>query len=101
MKKLLVQGGGTAGTMVVNKLRKKLNMSEWSITIVDKDNEYIRAEIDKVVPEANPVLLTDGRTLDYDQLVIATGTRPCPAQIRPRAWMIHWSGIGAFSISTP
>jgi sulfide:quinone oxidoreductase len=113
MKKLLVLGGGTAGTMVVNKLRKKLDAKEWSITIVDKDNdhvyqpgllllpfgvyqpeelvkkrdhffpsgiEYIRAEIDKVVPEANQVLLTDGRTLEYDQLVIATGTSPRPDQ---------------------
>lgn len=113
MKKLLVLGGGTAGTMVVNKLRKKLNMKEWSITIVDKDNEhiyqpgllflpfgvyqpeelvknrdrffpseieYIRAQIDKVVPESNQVLLTDGRTLEYDQLVIASGSSPRPDQ---------------------
>jgi sulfide:quinone oxidoreductase len=113
MKNLVVLGGGTAGTMVVNKLRKKLDAKEWSITIVDKDNdhiyqpgllllpfgvyqpeelvkkrdhffpsaiEYIRAEIDKVVPEANQVLLADGRTLDYDQLVIATGTTPRPDQ---------------------
>ncbi len=41
MKKLLVLGGGTAGTMVVNKLRKKLRKDEWQITIVDKDNHHI------------------------------------------------------------
>lgn len=41
MKKLLVLGGGTAGTMVVNKLRKKLNAKEWSITIIDKDNNHL------------------------------------------------------------
>ena len=113
MKKLLVLGGGTAGTMVVNKLRKKLNAKEWSITIIDKDNdhlyqpgllllpfgvyepaelvkkrdhflpknvEYIRAAIDKVVPEKNEVTLADGQVLTYDQLVIATGTSPRPDQ---------------------
>lgn len=41
MKKLLVLGGGTAGTMVANKLHKKLNSKEWSITIVDKDNDHL------------------------------------------------------------
>lgn len=113
MKKLLVLGGGTAGTMVVNKLRKKLNAKEWSITIIDKDDnhvyqpgllllpfgvykaeelvkkrshffpsdvEYIRAEIDKILPDSNQVQLTDGRTVAYDQLVVASGTTPRPDQ---------------------
>lgn len=113
MKKLLVLGSGTAGTMVVNKLHKKLDAKEWSITVIDKDNdhlyqpgllllpfgvyepeelvkerdhflpknvEYIRAEIGKVVPEESQVILKDGRTVTYDQLVIATGTSPRPDQ---------------------
>ncbi len=37
MKKLLVLGAGTAGTMVVNKLRKRLDRGEWQITVVDQD----------------------------------------------------------------
>ena len=37
MKKLLVLGAGTAGTMVVNKLRKRLDRAEWQITVVDQD----------------------------------------------------------------
>lgn len=41
MKKLVVLGGGTAGTMVVNKLHKKLDAKEWSITVVDKDNDHL------------------------------------------------------------
>jgi sulfide:quinone oxidoreductase len=36
VKKLLVLGAGTAGTMVVNKLSRLLDMSEWKITIVDQ-----------------------------------------------------------------
>ncbi|OIQ78718.1 NADH dehydrogenase-like protein [mine drainage metagenome] len=113
MKRLLVLGGGTAGTMVVNKLRKKLKNDQWSITVIDRDNdhiyqpgllllpfgvyqaeelvkkrdhffpdnvEFIRAEIDKIVPDANHVLLADGRSLPYDYLVIASGASPRPEQ---------------------
>jgi sulfide:quinone oxidoreductase len=36
MKNLLILGAGTAGTMMVNHLRPKLNMKEWNITIVDQ-----------------------------------------------------------------
>ena len=39
MKKLVILGAGTAGTMMLNKLSSKLNKNEWSITIVDQD-EY-------------------------------------------------------------
>ena len=35
MKRLLVIGAGTAGTMVVNRLRRTLDTDEWKITIVD------------------------------------------------------------------
>ena len=35
MKRLVVLGAGTAGTMVVNKLRPLLPMQEWEITIVE------------------------------------------------------------------
>jgi sulfide:quinone oxidoreductase len=36
--------------------------------------------IDRVEPESNQVRLVDGTVLDYDQLVIATGTSPRPEQ---------------------
>ncbi|VAX28160.1 Sulfide:quinone oxidoreductase, Type III [hydrothermal vent metagenome] len=36
MKKLLILGAGTAGTMMLNKLANELDSSEWSITIVDQ-----------------------------------------------------------------
>jgi sulfide:quinone oxidoreductase len=113
MKRLLVLGGGTAGTIVVNKLRKKLDRSEWAITIVDRDDDhlyqpglllmpfgvyepeelvkprerffptgvdYVRAGIDRIEPTANRVHLEDGRILDYDYLVIASGSSPRPDQ---------------------
>jgi sulfide:quinone oxidoreductase len=37
---LLVLGGGTAGTMIVNKLRRKLDRSAWDITIIDQDDRH-------------------------------------------------------------
>ncbi len=113
MKKLLVLGAGTAGTMVVNKLRPRLPESEWSITIVDPHTshhyqpgylfipfgiyqpdevvkptsefipsgvEYVNGEIDLVEGEQNRVILTDGRVLDYEFLVIATGATPRPEE---------------------
>jgi sulfide:quinone oxidoreductase len=109
--------------MVVNRLHKKLNGEEWSITIVDRDNKHlyqpgllllpfgvyeaeelvkerelfypkrvnnVRAEIDRVDPEANKVYLEGGQILEYDQLVIATGTTPRPDQTvgmdDPKIW---------------
>jgi sulfide:quinone oxidoreductase len=41
MRRLLVLGGGTAGTMIVNKLRRKLPTWEWDITVVDRDDEHV------------------------------------------------------------
>lgn len=112
MKKLLVLGAGTAGTIVANKLNRRLDHDEWSITVVDQDRihyyqpgflfipfgiygpddvvkptesflppevELVTSEIDVVEPEQNRVKLTDGGTyLDYDVLIIATGTHPRP-----------------------
>ena len=42
--------------------------------------ELVLAEIDRVDPEVKTVALGDGRELDYDYLVIATGTTPRPDQ---------------------
>ena len=41
MKKLLVLGAGAAGTMVVNKLRRKLPKDVWEITVIDQDTVHI------------------------------------------------------------
>jgi sulfide:quinone oxidoreductase len=40
MKRLLVLGAGTAGTMVVNKLRRRLDSSEWQISLVDRSDRH-------------------------------------------------------------
>jgi sulfide:quinone oxidoreductase len=36
MKSLLILGGGTAGTMVANRMSRLLDLDEWRITIVDQ-----------------------------------------------------------------
>ena len=113
MKHLLVLGGGTAGTMVVNKLRPRLPRAEWRITVVDQDDEHhyqpgylfipfgtyrredavkrrsrfvpegvelVFGVIEALDPEARTVTLQDGTSLAYDQLIVATGTTPRPAE---------------------
>ncbi|PVU81195.1 oxidoreductase [Cellulomonas sp. WB94] len=39
-KRLLVLGAGTAGTMIANKLRRRLDVGTWDITIVDRDDVH-------------------------------------------------------------
>ena len=113
MRDLLILGGGTAGTMVANKLRRRLERDAWRVTVVDRDDvhpyqpgylflpfggyteqqvvrsrhafiadgvDLVLGDVDRVRPEANTVTLTDGRTLPYDYLVIASGTTPRPDQ---------------------
>lgn len=95
MKHLLVLGAGTAGTMVVNKLRKRLDAAEWSITVVDArpDHHYQPGylfipfgtyEPDDVVKPTAP-LIADGVELvigavelvepDRNEVLLADGTR--------------------------
>lgn len=40
MKRLLILGGGAAGTMVANRLVHELDMAEWRITVVDQDETH-------------------------------------------------------------
>jgi sulfide:quinone oxidoreductase len=40
MKRLVVLGAGTAGTMVANRMRARLPADEWSITAVDRDDDH-------------------------------------------------------------
>jgi sulfide:quinone oxidoreductase len=41
MKKMLILGAGTAGTIMANKLDQHLPEDEWQITIVDQDETHI------------------------------------------------------------
>jgi sulfide:quinone oxidoreductase len=113
MRRLLILGAGTAGTIVANKLRRRLPVRDWNITVVDPGHahlyqpgllfmpfgdargenllrprdrslrrgvDFVQARVDRVVPHLHRVDLSDGRTLLFDYLVIATGTTPQPDQ---------------------
>ncbi|HEY5153832.1 MAG TPA: FAD/NAD(P)-binding oxidoreductase [Acidimicrobiales bacterium] len=113
MKKLLVLGAGTAGTMIINKLRRHLDTGEWAITVVDQDDvhpyqpgylflpfdilsadqithprhtyvpkgvNFVIGEVDRIDASSNTVTLLNGNTLEYDYLIIASGTTPRPDQ---------------------
>ena len=113
MRRLVVLGAGTAGTMVANKLRPRLDRQDWSITIVDpevthyyqpgflflpfgtyrprdvvrprkptiaKGVDLVVLTVERVDADKKQVHLSDGAVLDYDYLVIATGTTPRPEE---------------------
>lgn len=122
MKRILILGAGTAGTMMANKLHKALDRDEWKITIVDqfKTHYYqpgflfipfgiynkedvvkpkadfipagvdmIYSAIDRVEGEANKVHLEGGQVLNYDYLIIATGTKTFPEEttgLKDKLW---------------
>lgn len=113
MKKLVILGAGTAGTMMLNKLYNALDKDEWQITIVDQHETHyyqpgflfipfgiyekkdvikpksdffpsginaITAQIDKIEPDNNRVLLKNNQVVTYDYLIIATGARIAPSE---------------------
>jgi len=40
MKRLIILGAGTGGTIMANLLRRRLSRAEWAITIIDRDDEH-------------------------------------------------------------
>ena len=113
MKRLVILGGGTGGTIMANRLRSEYAEEALSITVVDQDDHHVyqpgllfvpfgladpeeisrtrhrqfhkgidfhRAEIDRVDVDIDRVYLTDGTTLDYDVLIVATGARLVPEE---------------------
>ncbi len=41
MKRILILGGGTAGTIVANKLSQELDLNAWKITVVDQSDVHL------------------------------------------------------------
>ena len=94
MKRLLVLGAGTAGTMIVNKLRPRLGRDEWEITVVDQEpthhyqpgylfipfGEYEPEEIlkpkDRFIPDGVEFILgeIDRVEPEQNQVLLADGT---------------------------
>jgi sulfide:quinone oxidoreductase len=40
MKRMLILGAGSAGTMMANHLVKKLDLKQWKITVVDQHKTH-------------------------------------------------------------
>ncbi|MCX7833959.1 MAG: NAD(P)/FAD-dependent oxidoreductase [Ignavibacteria bacterium] len=113
MKKIIILGGGTAGTMMLNKLFNILDSNEWHITIIDESEthyyqpgflfipfgiyskkdvikpkrdffpsgaEVIISRIDRIEPEKNRIILVNNVVLQYDFLIIATGSKIKPEE---------------------
>lgn len=113
MKRLVILGAGTAGTIMANHLVRHLDRAEWTVTIIDRDDahyyqpgflfipfgfytrdmivrkrsdqvsrkaELLLADIERVDPAGNAVVLADGRRIAYDLLIIATGTDIAPSE---------------------
>ncbi len=41
LKHLVILGGGTAGTMVANRMAKRLSLKEWQVTLVDPSSAHL------------------------------------------------------------
>jgi sulfide:quinone oxidoreductase len=113
MHEIVVLGGGTGGTMIANRLRRRLDESATRITVVDRDDlhvyqpgllfvpfglahgedivkprrrqlhraiAFVEAEVEAVDLDARRVGLSDGTTLPYDVLVVASGVELQPEE---------------------
>jgi sulfide:quinone oxidoreductase len=113
MKKLVILGAGTGGTIMARLLDRRLDRGAWSITVIDKDDDhyyqpgflfipfgfykkeqllkkrskfipggvaFVIAEVERIDPAANAVVLAGGRRVGYDMLIIATGAEIAPSE---------------------
>ncbi len=108
MRQLVILGAGTAGTMLAHKLDHQLDEWDITVVdnhethiyqpgllfvpfgtdpdrlvkrrtdTLPKGVNYLQTSIDEVRPADNAVALIDGRVLEYDQLIIATGAEVEP-----------------------
>ena len=92
MKTLLILGGGTGGTMVANKMAHHLDLHEWRIVVVDKEeNHYyqpgflfipfgIYSQADVIKPKRN--FLPAGVKVIFSEIELIE-TVPVPLHLPP------------------
>jgi sulfide:quinone oxidoreductase len=107
MKRVVILGGGTGGTLTANRLRRALSIHDVEIVVVDQNDDHVyqpgllfipfglareseivrsrshqlhkgidyrQVEIERVDVASNQVVLADSTTIDYDVLIVATGS---------------------------
>jgi sulfide:quinone oxidoreductase len=108
-KRIIIMGAGTAGTILANKLAKKFSVTiidahpdhyyqpgflflPFNMTTIKQivkpkkkfitnKATYLQAKVLKINPQVNNVRLVDGTDIEYDLLVVATGSRIVPEEI--------------------
>ncbi len=114
MKKIVILGAGSAGTMIANKIIKELPENEISLTIIDHSDihyyqpgflfipfgiysqnmvykpkrdyipngaTFLLEKVNLIEYDKNRVVLEDNRKINYDFLIIATGSKIAPEEI--------------------
>jgi sulfide:quinone oxidoreductase len=111
MKRIVILGGGTGGTLTANRLRRLYPQGDVDVVVVDQDDHHFyqpgllfipfgltqpqdlvrprsrqlnsgivfkESAIERIDIDANKVYLSDGTTLNYDVLIVATGAVLAP-----------------------
>lgn len=92
MKRIVILGAGTGGTMMANKLRRDLDPEEWGITIIDRDlfhyyqagflflpfgiskpKEIVRNR-KSLIPRGVDFVLSELSNIDWDAQTVTTTT---------------------------
>jgi len=115
MKRIVILGAGTGGTMMANHLQHELSQKDWEINIIDEREEHyyqpgylflpfdiytpediikpirdfipknvrlITDKIDIIDAANNHVKMQNGDQLKYDVLIIATGAKIAPEEVK-------------------
>lgn len=95
MKKVVILGAGTGGTVMANLLNKRLDKKDWSITVIDKDNvhyyqpgflfipfgfytgDQITKEKSKFIPKGVEFIISDAERIDpqNNQVLLPDGKK--------------------------
>ncbi|GIF02064.1 type III sulfide quinone reductase, selenoprotein subtype [Paractinoplanes rishiriensis] len=115
MRRLLVLGAGTAGTMVVNKLRRRLPSANWRITVVEPGDQHFYqpgylflpfgAYAPRQVVKPTRSLIAGGVELirgEVDRVVPADGeVRLCDGRTLPYDYLVIATGVTPRPDQTP
>jgi len=113
MRRIVILGGGTAGTIMANRLHRALEPTRWEIVVIDGEpthyyqpgflflpfgmysrDDVVRPKLgfmprgmkvvfttaEAIEPADNRIHMADGSIIEYDYLIIATGSQVHPEE---------------------